>query len=80
VVDGINKVQGYKLHVIKGSVNLRKELNNYCWMKDRHEAFTNTPIDKFNHAMDAMRYSTMSDRVGRATKKRYTKDELNFGF
>ena len=80
VVDGINKVQGYKLHVIKGSVNLIKELNNYCWMKDRHEAFTNTPIDKFNHAMDAMRYSTMSDRVGRATKKRYTKDELNFGF
>lgn len=29
---------------------------------------------------DAFRYSTMSDRVGRATKKRYTKDELNFGF
>jgi phage terminase large subunit len=80
VVDGINKVQGYKLHVIKGSVNIIKELNNYCWMKDRHEAFTNTPIDKFNHAMDAMRYSTMSDRAGRATKKRYTKDELNFGF
>jgi phage terminase large subunit len=80
VVDGINKVQGYKLHVIKGSVNLIKELNNYCWMKDRHEAFTNTPIDKFNHAMDAMRYSTMCDRAGRATKKRYTKDELNFGF
>ena len=49
VVDGINKVQGYKLHVIKGSVNLIKELNNYCWMKDRHEAFTNVPIDKFNH-------------------------------
>jgi hypothetical protein len=49
VVDGINKVQGYKLHVIKGSVNIIKELNNYCWMKDRHEAFTNVPIDKFNH-------------------------------
>jgi hypothetical protein len=33
-----------------------------------------------SNCMDAMRYSTMSDRVGRATKKRYTKDELNFGF
>lgn len=52
VVDGINKVQGYKLHVIRGSVNIIKELNNYCWMKDRHEAFTNTPIDKFNHCLD----------------------------
>ena len=50
VIDGINKMQGYKLHVIRGSVNVIKELNNYCWMKDRHEAFTNVPIDKFNHA------------------------------
>ena len=50
VIDGINKVQGYKLHIIKGSVNIIKEMSNYCWMKDRHEAFTNTPIDKFNHA------------------------------
>jgi phage terminase large subunit len=80
IIDGINKVQGYKLHVIKGSVNLIKELNNYCWMKDRHEAFTNSPIDKFNHGKDAMRYSTMSDRSGRATRKIYNKDELNFNF
>lgn len=50
VVDGINKVQGYRIHVIRGSVNVIKEMNNYCWMKDRHEAFTNVPIDKFNHA------------------------------
>ena len=52
VIDGINKVQGYKLHVIRGSVNIVKELNNYCWMKDRHEAFTNVPVDKFNHCLD----------------------------
>lgn len=50
VIDGINKVQGYKLHIIKGSVNIIKEMSNYCWMKDRHDAYTNTPIDKFNHA------------------------------
>lgn len=33
-----------------------------------------------SNCMDAMRYSTMSDRAGRATKRRYTKEELNFGF
>jgi hypothetical protein len=49
-------------------------------MKDRHEAFTNVPVDKFNHGIDAARYSCMSDRSGRSTKKRYTKSELNFGF
>lgn len=77
IIDGINKVQGYKLHIIKGSVNIIKEMSNYCWMKDRHEAFTNTPIDKFNHAMDATRYATMSDRSGRSLKRRYTKAALN---
>lgn len=77
VIDGINKVQGYKLHIIKGSTSIIKELKNYCWMKDRHDAYTNQPIDKFNHSMDAMRYATMSDRSGRGLKHRYTKAELN---
>ena len=77
VIDGINKVQGYKLHIIKGSTSVIKELKNYCWMKDRHDSYTNQPIDKFNHAMDAMRYATMSDRSGRSLKRRYTKAELN---
>lgn len=53
IIDGITKVQGYKIHIIKGSVNVIKEMNNYCWMRDRHEAYTNTPIDKFNHCFVA---------------------------
>lgn len=80
IVDGITKVQGYKIHVIRGSVNLIKELNNYCWTKDRHEAFTNVPIDKFNHACDAFRYAIMSDRSARGGRRRYTKAELGITF
>lgn len=53
ILDGITKVQGYKIHVIRGSVNVIKELSNYCWMRDRHEAYTNQPIDKFNHCFVA---------------------------
>lgn len=80
IIDGLTKMQGYKIHILRGSVNVEKEFNNYCWMKDRHEAYTNTPIDKFNHAIDATRYATMSDRTGRATKHRYTKGELKLTF
>ena len=80
IIDGITKVQGYKIHVIRGSVNLIKELNNYCWMKDRHEAFTNVPIDKFNHCADAFRYAIMSDRSARTTRRRMSKSDLGIIF
>lgn len=82
VIEGINKVQGYKLHIIKPSVNIQKEFNNYTWLKDRHDNFTNQPIDKFNHACDAIRYAVMSDRSARGgnLKHRYTKSELNLTF
>lgn len=76
ILDGITKMQGYKIHIVRGSVNLEKEFRNYCWMKDRHEAFTNTPIDKFNHAIDASRYSILSDRSARVGRHRYTKAML----
>jgi len=80
VIDGITKMQGYKIHIIRGSVNVAKEFSNYCWMKDRHEAYTNTPIDKFNHAIDATRYSISKDRIGRSHKRTYTKAELGLTF
>lgn len=79
VIDGLNKMQGYKIHIIKGSTDIMKEFNNYCWMKDRHEQYTNMPIDKFNHAIDAARYATMQDRSGLAMKRRYSKRELRLG-
>lgn len=80
VIDGITKMQGYKIHIIKGSVNLIKEFNNYCWMRDRHEAYTNTPIDKFNHGIDSARYAVQSDRSARTLKRRYEKSELGLEF
>ena len=81
VIDGIAKIQGYKLHIIKPSTNIIREFNNYCWLKDRHEQFTNQPIDKFNHACDAIRYAILTDRSQRFNSKHiYSKAELNLGF
>lgn len=50
-------MQGWKLHVTKDSLNLINELRNYTWEKDSSGNALNYPIDKFNHACDAMRYA-----------------------
>ena len=50
---GISNMQGYEMIVTKDSHNLKKELNHYIW-NDRK---SNTPIDKYNHAIDAGRYA-----------------------
>ena len=39
------------------STNLINELSNYIWMKDKEGNKINKPIDKYNHAIDAIRYA-----------------------
>ena len=50
---GISLIQDYDMIIDEGSIDLIKELNNYCWLEKKSE----TPIDKFNHGLDALRYS-----------------------
>ena len=45
--------------VTSQSTNLIKELRSYCWDKDKTGKQLITPIDKFNHALDAVRYHEM---------------------
>ena len=53
VTHGITILQDYDLIVDEDSVDLIKELNNYCWLEKKSK----TPIDKYNHALDAIRYA-----------------------
>lgn len=57
-------MQGWRICVTKQSVDLIKELRNYTWAKDRDGHLTNTPIDTWNHAADAMRYALYSELAG----------------
>ena len=50
---GISLLQDYDLVVTPDSTNLIKELNNYCWLEKK----SNTPVDKWNHIIDAIRYA-----------------------
>jgi phage terminase large subunit len=53
VVYGISLLSDYDLIVDAESIDLHKEFNNYSWLEKK----SNTPIDKFNHAIDAIRYA-----------------------
>lgn len=53
VTYGISLMQDFDLVIDPKSINLIKELNNYSWLERK----SNTPIDKFNHLLDAARYS-----------------------
>lgn len=50
---GIALLQDYDLIVDPDSTELIKELNNYCWLEKK----SSTPVDDFNHAIDAIRYA-----------------------
>ena len=52
---GIKQLQGYKIIVTNSSINIPKELNNYVW----HDKKSNTPVDAYNHLLDAIRYAVM---------------------
>ena len=56
-------MQGWRLYFTKSSVDLIKEGRNYSWAKDRDGRLTNTPIDLWNHALDAMRYALYSEHA-----------------
>jgi phage terminase large subunit len=58
---GIQILQEYKLFVTKESTNLIKELRTYTWDKDKTGKSLNTPIDDYNHAIDALRYLAMME-------------------
>ena len=53
---GIGAVQSFKLRVTSDSGNLINELRNYMFKRDKEGNYLNEPIDKFNHALDALRY------------------------
>ena len=52
---GLVKMQDYEIVVHHGGHNLKKELNNYVW----NDKKSTTPVDDYNHLIDAARYAFM---------------------
>jgi phage terminase large subunit len=59
IMYGVGLMQEQPFKITSRSLNFKKELNNYCWAKDKDGSEINKPIDAFNHAIDAARYLEM---------------------
>lgn len=57
---GIDILRRYKLYVLETSHNVIKEMSNYKFIEDKNGNLTNKPEDKFNHSIDALRYSVLN--------------------
>ena len=66
---GISILKCYKWNVTRRSVGLIEERDNYKWKVDKYGKETNTPIDKYNHAIDAVRYFGLARLGARRTGK-----------
>ena len=56
--NGIDYLQDFRMIVHPRCVNFLTEISNYTWAADNKTGRKlNTPVDDFNHLMDAMRYA-----------------------
>ncbi|WP_297711987.1 PBSX family phage terminase large subunit [Clostridium sp.] len=65
IINGIQLIQQYEIIVHPNCKMIQEELKNYTWIKDKAtNEYINKPIDKYNHGLDALRYSIM-DKIGK---------------
>jgi phage terminase large subunit len=67
---GIDMMKRYNLYVTSDSVNMIKEFRNYKWQEDKNGIVQNTPVDMFNHTIDAVRYA-LYDKLSRPNYGKY---------
>ena len=56
ILSGLNLLKQFKIYITRSSVKLAEELENYCWKKKPDGTITDEPEDRYNHAIDAIRY------------------------
>ncbi len=56
---GIDILKRQPVYFTLKSANIEKERRLYKWQEDKSGNFSNKPVDKFNHSIDAIRYIAM---------------------
>lgn len=57
--NGIDILKRYPIHITRRSKGIIGNMQAYKWIVDRDGKTTNTPIDAFNHGIDAIRYAAL---------------------
>lgn len=60
---GIQWLQQQRIVIDKRCVNTQNEFTQYQWKKDKDGNSLEVPVDKFNHAIDAIRYGLEADML-----------------
>jgi phage terminase large subunit len=60
IIDRINLIKTYNLHITSSSVNTIKEFRNYSYIKTKDNEYLDSPIDNYNHSIDAIGYCCQS--------------------
>lgn len=69
IMNGIQLIQQYEIIVDPDCTEIQEELKNYTFVKDKQtNEYINKAIDKYNHGLDAFRYSVMN-YIGKAVSK-----------
>ena len=66
ILQGIQKIQQYKVYINSNCHETYKEFNMYGWQKDRNEITIQKPMDEFNHALDKV-VSSINRGIKRGT-------------
>lgn len=77
VINGIDILRRYNIHITRRSAPLIEEFKQYKWKVLRNGDTTNDPIETWNHGIDAMRYvASMRLRAARkgTAKAKLTKE------
>lgn len=59
IKNGIDILKRYPIHITRRSKGIIGNMQAYKWIVDRDGKTTNTPIDAFNHGIDAIRYAAL---------------------
>lgn len=76
IIHGIQQLQNYQIIIHPSCSGVITEMENYSWEKNKEGEYINKPIDKFNHYIDALRYSL---QCVDNTKKLHTMNKSSFG-
>jgi len=76
---GIRKLQSYTIIIHPRCVNFINEIQQYQWKKNKDGDSLATPIDKFNHLIDGLRYAYEEDILPLTAKNVHTgKTVINY--
>lgn len=60
VVDGIDTMKSFKIHIHEESTDLIKEFQSYSWIQNKNGEIIDQPVKFNDHGMDAVRYGIHS--------------------